>query len=81
MYAMVLPFLFLLPFIRYIKDYDGGTLMECRISSKINYLRLSALLEKQRKAAEDCIENSSTRVLMPGLDVWKVRSSTVWCAY
>lgn len=46
--------------------------MECRISNKINYLRLSALLEKQRKAAEECIESVTKRVLMPGLDVWKV---------
>ncbi len=22
----------------YIKDYDGGTLMECRISRRVNYL-------------------------------------------
>ncbi|CDI76164.1 hypothetical protein EPH_0025910 [Eimeria praecox] len=61
----------------YIKDYDGGTLMECRISNKVNYLKLSALLEKQRKAAEACIEESTTRVLMPGLDVWKKDPSRV----
>ena len=61
---------------RYIKDYDGGTLMECRISNKVNYLKLSALLDKQRKAAEDCIEESSKKILMPGLDIWKVTRST-----
>ncbi|KAL8449795.1 hypothetical protein Emed_002758 [Eimeria media] len=61
----------------YIKDYDGGTLMECRISSKIDYLRLSDLLDKQRAAAEACIESSATRVQMPGLDVWKKDPSRV----
>ncbi|KAL8435610.1 hypothetical protein Efla_005955 [Eimeria flavescens] len=61
----------------YIKDYDGGTLMECRISHKINYLRLSALLEKQRAAAEACIESSTPRVVMPGLDVWRKDPSRV----
>ncbi|XP_026193636.1 uncharacterized protein LOC34619368 [Cyclospora cayetanensis] len=61
----------------YIKDYDGGTLMECRISSKVDYLRLSALLDKQRKAAEDCIEESTKRVLMPGLDIWQKDPSRV----
>ncbi|KAL8271924.1 hypothetical protein Esti_004048 [Eimeria stiedai] len=61
----------------YIKDYDGGTLMECRISNKIDYLRLSDLLDKQRAAAEACIESSANRVVMPGLDVWKKDPSRV----
>ncbi|KAL8455756.1 hypothetical protein Emag_000330 [Eimeria magna] len=63
--------------IGYIKDYDGGTLMECRISNKIDYLRLSDLLDKQRAAAEACIESSANRVVMPGLDVWKKDPSRV----
>ena len=74
LYSLLLSSLFLSFHNRYIKDYDGGTLMECRISSKVNYLKLSALLDKQRKAAEACIEESTTKVLMPGLDVWKVRN-------
>ncbi|OEH80146.1 histone acetyltransferase gcn5 related protein [Cyclospora cayetanensis] len=65
----------------YIKDYDGGTLMECRISSKVDYLRLSALLDKQRKAAEDCIEESTKRVLMPGLDIWQDTCVALRCLW
>lgn len=33
----------------YIKDYDGGTLMECKIHKDINYLHKKRLLEKARK--------------------------------
>lgn len=47
--------------------------MECRISQKIDYLRLSELLSKQRQAAERCIAECSPKVRMPGLSVWRVR--------
>ncbi|KAM0681675.1 histone acetyltransferase [Glugoides intestinalis] len=33
----------------YIKDYDGGTLMECKLHKDINYLHKKRLLEKARK--------------------------------
>jgi histone acetyltransferase len=33
----------------FIKDYDGGTLMECFIHPKIDYLRIPAMLETQRE--------------------------------
>lgn len=32
----------------YIKDYDGGTLMECLIYPNFNYLRTASLVHKQR---------------------------------
>lgn len=37
----------------YIKDYDGGTLMECEIYAGIDYLRIRETLEAQKKAVED----------------------------
>jgi N-acetylglutamate synthase-like GNAT family acetyltransferase len=33
----------------YIKDYDGGTLMECTIHHQINYLRITSMVQKQRQ--------------------------------
>jgi N-acetylglutamate synthase-like GNAT family acetyltransferase len=33
----------------YIKDYDGGTLMECVIHDRINYLEITAMVQRQRK--------------------------------
>lgn len=33
----------------YIKDYDGGTLMECTIHHQINYLRITSMVHKQRQ--------------------------------
>jgi hypothetical protein len=35
---------------RYIKDYDGGTLMECRIDPKLPYIDLPAMIRRQRQA-------------------------------
>jgi hypothetical protein len=34
---------------RYIKDYDGGTLMECRIDPKLPYTDLPAMIRCQRQ--------------------------------
>ncbi|KAH8962626.1 hypothetical protein BDL97_05G111200 [Sphagnum fallax] len=33
----------------YIKDYDGGTLMECRIDPKLPYVDLPAMIRRQRQ--------------------------------
>lgn len=33
----------------FIKDYDGGTLMECTIHHQINYLRITSMVQKQRQ--------------------------------
>ncbi|KAJ1626270.1 hypothetical protein T492DRAFT_1033783 [Pavlovales sp. CCMP2436] len=34
----------------YIKDYDGGTLMECPLSEHVDYTNLPKMIEEQRKA-------------------------------
>ncbi|KAG7393224.1 Histone acetyltransferase kat2b [Phytophthora pseudosyringae] len=52
----------------YIKDYDGGTLMECTIHTQINYLRITSMIHKQRKAIQDKIqERSRAKTVYPGL--------------
>lgn len=43
----------------YIKDYDGGTLMEAEIDSKIDYCNLSEILKQQK----DCIVKYSQKYL------------------
>lgn len=45
--------------IGYIKDYDGGTLMECRINHKVNYLNISLMIKEQREAVYKKISMSS----------------------
>eukprot|EP00948_MAST-09A_sp_MAST-9A-sp1_P004198 g4198.t1 len=44
----------------YIKDYDGGTLMECVLNAKVNYLELGDMLSKQRRAILEKIAKNST---------------------
>jgi len=34
----------------YIKDYDGGTLMECAIDTTVDYLKIRFVAEEQQKA-------------------------------
>jgi len=40
----------------YIKDYDGGTLMECAIDTTVDYLNIRFVAEEQRKAIAERIE-------------------------
>ncbi|RLN71966.1 hypothetical protein BBJ28_00014277 [Nothophytophthora sp. Chile5] len=59
----------------YIKDYDGGTLMECTIHYQINYLRITSMIHMQRKvrtgrcsAIQDKIkQHSHAHIVYPGL--------------
>ncbi|KAE9123916.1 Histone acetyltransferase [Phytophthora fragariae] len=43
----------------YIKDYDGGTLMECTIHTQINYLRITSMIHMQREAIQKKIKERS----------------------
>lgn len=52
----------------YIKDYDGGTLMECRLSSRIPYTAIPNMLRAQRAALDARIRQlSQCHVVHPGL--------------
>eukprot|EP00850_Spirogloea_muscicola_P023232 SM000340S12922 [mRNA] locus=s340:78495:81780:+ [translate_table: standard] len=56
----------------YIKDYDGGTMMECVINMKLPYTELPAMIRRQRQALDDKIrELSNCHVVHPGLDFKK----------
>lgn len=39
----------------YIKDYDGGTLMECSINDKVPYLAINKMIEDQQRMLQDKI--------------------------
>lgn len=54
----------------YIKDYDGGTLMECYISPNINYLRLSDMLSMQKNLVRQCIKIIKPLKVYPGLEIF-----------
>ncbi|KAF8817954.1 histone lysine acetyltransferase GCN5-A, partial [Cardiosporidium cionae] len=55
----------------YIKDYDGGTLMECYISPNINYLRLSEMLTEQKKAVRQSINEVKKLKAYAGIRFWQ----------
>ncbi len=55
----------------YIKDYDGGTLMECRLSARIPYTAIPAMLRAQRGALDARIRTlSKSHVVHPGLQAF-----------
>jgi histone acetyltransferase len=43
----------------YIKDYDGGTLMECALSNVISYSDFPKMIRSQRVALDDKIREFS----------------------
>jgi len=56
----------------FIKDYDGGTLMECVIHPRLQYLKVPEMIAIQRKAIYDKIrEISNSHVVHKGLENFK----------
>lgn len=56
----------------YIKDYDGGTLMECIISDRLPYTDLPGMLRAQRAALDRHIRTlSKSHVVHPGLTAFR----------
>ncbi|KAF4358095.1 hypothetical protein F8388_009378 [Cannabis sativa] len=56
----------------YIKDYDGGILMECKIDPKLPYIDLSTMIRRQRQAIDEKIrELSNCHIVYPGIDFIK----------
>ncbi|KAF3436227.1 hypothetical protein FNV43_RR23319 [Rhamnella rubrinervis] len=56
----------------YIKDYDGGILMECKIDPKLPYTDLSTMIRRQRLAIDEKIrELSNCHIVYPGIDFQK----------
>ncbi|OAY61605.1 hypothetical protein MANES_01G202300v8 [Manihot esculenta] len=56
----------------YIKDYDGGILMECKIDPKLPYTDLSTMIHRQRQAIDEKIrELSNCHIVYTGIDFQK----------
>ncbi|KAL9261128.1 Histone acetyltransferase GCN5-like protein [Drosera capensis] len=56
----------------YIKDYDGGSLMECKMDPKFPYTDLSTMIHRQRQAIDEKIrELSNCHTVYPGIDFQK----------
>lgn len=56
----------------FIKDYDGGTLMECYIHPTLTFTQLPEAVAAQRAALEAEVRRHSTgHVVLPGMERWK----------
>ncbi|KAF7376287.1 Histone GCN5 superfamily [Mycena sanguinolenta] len=56
----------------YIKDYEGGTIMQCTMLRKVDYLDKPALIKKQQEAVMSKIrEMSRSHVVYPGVTQWQ----------
>ncbi|KFM74930.1 Histone acetyltransferase KAT2B, partial [Stegodyphus mimosarum] len=53
----------------YIKDYEGATLMECRLNPKVQYTKLSEVIRVQKEIVRRLIERNqgSVQKVYPGL--------------
>lgn len=55
----------------YIKDYEGGTIMQCTMVRKVDYLNKAAIIEAQKEAIVSKIrEMSKSHIVYPGLTAW-----------
>jgi histone acetyltransferase len=54
----------------YIKDYEGGTIMQCTTVPKVKYLSIQDTLSIQKKAVyEKMKEYSTSHVVYPGVQM------------
>lgn len=52
----------------YIKDYEGGTIMQCTMLRKVDYLDKANIITRQREAILNKIrEMSKSHIVYPGL--------------
>lgn len=58
----------------YIKDYEGGTLMQCTMVPRVRYLSVQELLMSHKKLILSRIRASSrSHIVYPGLEVFRKR--------
>ncbi|GAB2211151.1 hypothetical protein Droror1_Dr00016443 [Drosera rotundifolia] len=48
----------------HIKDYDGGSLMECKMDPKLPYTDLSTMIHRQRQTIDEKIRENYPIVIM-----------------
>ena len=65
----------------YIKDYEGGTLMECIINRHIDYLDIPGMIKRQRACLIEKIkERSSSHIVYDVRPTHPFRSPRLWAA-
>lgn len=53
----------------YIKDYEGGTIMQCTVIDKVKYLEASSIISAQRWSVfKKLSEYTNSQIVYPGLD-------------
>ncbi|KIL65927.1 hypothetical protein M378DRAFT_10508 [Amanita muscaria Koide BX008] len=58
----------------YIKDYEGGTIMQCTLLNKVDYLDKAKVLLAQQEAVMTKIRAmSKSHIVHPGLTTWRMR--------
>ena len=56
----------------YIKDYEGGTLMQCTMVPRVHYLQVHDFLAAQKKLIQARISSfSRSHIVYPGLEIFK----------
>jgi histone acetyltransferase len=56
----------------YIKDYEGGTLMQCSMVPRVHYLQVQQLLAAQKQAVLAKIRSiSKSHIVHPGLSIFR----------
>lgn len=61
----------------YIKDYEGGTIMQCTTIDKVKYLEASSIISAQRWAVfKKLCENTNSRTVYPGIK-WKPGQTSI----
>ena len=56
----------------FIKDYDGGTLMQCTMVPRVDYLDVHSLIEIQKRVLfERAKRKSKSHLIYPGLKHFK----------
>ena len=62
----------------YIKDYEGGTIMQCTMLRKVDYLQTRDIVAKQKEAILEKIrERSRSHIVYPGLEGWEDRNGAM----
>lgn len=62
----------------YIKDYEGGTIMQCTMLRKVDYLDKATIIRQQQEAVMDKIRQlSRSHIIHPGLPQFQDGASQV----
>ncbi|RKP15026.1 histone acetyltransferase gcn5 [Piptocephalis cylindrospora] len=61
-----------------IKDYEGGTMMQCVTVPKVRYMEVANTLQRQREAVKRAIENRTrSHIIHPGLSCFEEGNRSV----